>query len=86
MTAVFFDALSGSVGPSFLSSTIERPAASRAAARSLSVTKLFGSCALATSTNGWSNSPARNFTRRMRRTASSMRAIETRRWATSIFP
>ena len=37
-----------------------------------------GSAAFAWSTYGWSNSPARNLTRRIRRTASSSRAIEMR--------
>ena len=64
--------------PSFFSSTIDLPAAARAAARSAGVTKLVGSTALAWSTYGWSNSPARNLTRRIRRTASSMRDIEMR--------
>ena len=89
ITAVFLSLLSGSVAPlapSFLSSTIERPAARRALARSSAVRKLFGSTALAWSTYGFSNSPARNFTRRIRRTASSIRRSEMRPWSTSILP
>ncbi len=58
----------------------------RAAVRSAGVTKLAGSAAFAWSTYGWSNSPARNLTRRIRRTASSMRVIEIGRCCTSCAP
>ena len=45
ISAVFLSVLSGSTLPSFLSSTVERAAALRAALRSSGVTKLFGSAA-----------------------------------------
>src|SRR6185503_20110628 len=50
----------GSVGPAFLSSTIERPATLRAAATSAGCMVLAATCD--SSPNGCSNSPARNFT------------------------
>ena len=81
ITAVALPAVSGSTAPSFLSSTVDRPAARRAWAR------LRGSSCLpsaaATFTYGLRNSPARNFTRRIRRTASSIRSRETLRSRTS---
>ncbi len=86
ITAVFFDGSSGSRPFEFFSSTIERLAALRAAARSASVTKLASSFAFATSTYGCSKSPARNLIRRMRRTASLTREIGTRPERTSSTP
>ena len=50
MTAVFLLGSSGSVLSSFFSSTIDLPAALRAAARSAAVRKLAGSVAFAWST------------------------------------
>ena len=47
MTAVDFVGSSGSVAPEFFSSTIDSPAALRAAARSAAVRKLAGSVAFA---------------------------------------
>ena len=75
ISAVFLVVEIGSTWPWFLSSTTERPAALRAAARFSGLSILPG--AAATSTYGFSNSPARNLIRRIRRTASSMRFIET---------
>ena len=72
-------------GPSFFSSTSERPAALRAAAR-FSRQQLLALRLRRRSTYGCSNSPARNFTRRMRRTASLMRRIDTSRSSTSCGP
>ena len=74
MTAVFLPGRSGSVASPFFSSTMDLPAAVRAAVRSAGVRKLAGSTALAWSTYGCSKRPARNLTRRIRRTASSSRA------------
>src|SRR4029450_12739398 len=84
ITAVFLLGSSGSVELSFFNSTIERAASLRASA-----TASGRSCAapaLETSTYGCSNSPARNFTRRMRRTASLSRGIEIWCWASSWAP
>ena len=56
---------------------------SSAAARVLSRPALTTASALAGSTNGWSNRPSANFSRRIRRTDWSIRATETRPLLTS---
>jgi hypothetical protein len=76
ITAVFLAGSKGRIPPLFWSSTIERLAALRAAATasgfSISASALSG----ATGAYGFSNRPARNLTRRILRTASSIRRIE----------
>ena len=84
ITATDFAGEIGSTGPLFLSRTTERPAATRAAARFSGSSCFF--CASATLMYGCSKSPARNLIRRIRRTASSMRFIETARLCTSWAP
>src|SRR4051812_43651054 len=72
-TYTFADLLNGST-PSFLSSTCDSAAALRAFARWSAVPK---SLCLDASGNGCSNSPSRNFSRRIRLTASSTRVKGT---------
>ena len=75
ITATDFLGSSGSALSSFLSKTI---GLARGGARLVAVGRLqrLRSAILVWSTYGWSNRPARNFTRRIRRTASSRRRIE----------
>ena len=71
ITAVFLAGLSGRIPPWFWSSTIERPAALRAAATASGRSICASACAGVNGAYGCSNRPARNLTRRILRTASS---------------
>ena len=86
MTAVFFDGSSGRIPPSFRSSTIERLAAFFAAATASGRSICASASAGVYGAYGFSNRPARNFTRRILRTASSIRFIEIRRSRSSCSP